>query len=149
MARQSGAGAEQSRVARLRPQPLCRYDERSAPYGLFTGELPKGLPAMARVVYARRPGSLVAVSLAHLAEHKTIEYEGATFAWKAGKATALGASDIAKGKDVGSVEVTDAAGAALVHDVTFAFVLHAFAKNAIVLTDKGRVSLASGQVVAK
>jgi hypothetical protein len=40
-------------------------------------------------------------------------------------------------------------GPALVHDVTFAFVLHAFAKDARVLTDKGTISLATGDPVSR
>ncbi len=128
--------------------PYVGYDERSAPYALFQGDLPKGLPAMARVVVARRPQGQVAVALAFLAERGRIEHEGVVFSWRAGQTSALGSADIATGREVGNVEVTDAAGAALVHDITFAFVLHAFAKDAVVLTEKGRVSLATGAPIA-
>jgi hypothetical protein len=128
--------------------PYAGYDERSAPYPLFQGDLPKGLPAMARVVVARRPQGQVAVSLAFLAERGRIEHDGVVFSWRAGQTSALGSADIAKGREVGNVEVADAAGAALVHDITFAFVLHAFVKDAVVLTEKGRINLATGAVVA-
>jgi hypothetical protein len=126
--------------------PYAGYDERNAPYPLFQGDLPMGLPAMARVVYARTPSGPIAVSLALLAQNNRIEHAGMIFAWKPGQATALGSSEIAKGRDVGSVEVTDSSGAPVVHDVTFAFVLYAFARDAVVLTEKGRVSLRSGAV---
>jgi hypothetical protein len=63
-----------------------------------------------------------------------------------GQASALGGAEIAKGKDVGTVEVTAKDGAPLAYDVTFAFVLNAFAKNATVLTDNGTVNLATGAI---
>jgi hypothetical protein len=126
--------------------PYFEYEDRAGPYDLlFTGDFPRGLPAMARVVVARTAPGQIAVSLAVLAERARIEVDGVVFAWRAGQASALGAATIAEGRDVGTVEVTDVAGAALVHDVTFAFVLHAFAKNARVLTEKGMISLATGE----
>jgi hypothetical protein len=129
--------------------PYVGYDDRSAPYELFQGNLPKGVPAMARVVVARRPIGPVSVTLSLLAERGRIVHEGVTFKWQAGQTTALGASDITKGRDVGSVEVTDAGGAPLVYDVTFAFVLHAFQKDAVVLMEKGRVNLTTGAIVTQ
>jgi len=123
--------------------PYVNYDEGLAP-ALFWGELPKGLPAMARVVVARVANGPVAVSLALLAKRGQIDHQGIAFAWRAGQASALGSAEIAKGKDVGAVEVTKD-GAALVHDVTFAFVLNAFVKGAVVLTEKGLVDLATGE----
>jgi hypothetical protein len=67
-----------------------------------------------------------------------------SFVWRSGQASALGSAEIAKGKDVGSVDVTKD-GSALVHDVTFAFVLNAFAKDVVVLTDNGAVNLTTGE----
>lgn len=132
----------------LRPygrNPYVAYDDGKAPLPLFKGELPRGLPAMARVVVARTAKGPAAVSLATLAQRARIEYGGAIFTWRAGQASALGDGNIAKGKDVGNVEVTDAKGAALVHDITFAFVLNAFRKDARVLTEKGVIKLATGE----
>lgn len=128
--------------------PYVGYDERPTPL-LFNGDLPKGLPAMARVVVARDGARKVAVSMAVLAQRGTLETDGIVFLWRPGQATALGNSDIAKGKDVGSVEVTNKNGAAMVYDVTFAFVLNAFLKDAIVLTENGKVNLATGAPVPR
>jgi len=128
--------------------PYAGYDEAATPI-LFRGELPRGLPAMARVVVARTPQGPVAVSLAYLAQRERIAHQGVVFTWRSGQASALGAADIAKGKDVGNVEVSDAGGAPLVHDITFAFVYNAFVKDATVLTDKGVVSLAGGEPAAQ
>lgn len=123
--------------------PYLNYDEGLAPV-LFRGELPKGLPAMARVVVARTGEGPVAVSLAFLAQRGRIDHRGVSFVWRSGQASALGSAEIAKGKDVGSVDVTKD-GSALVHDVTFAFVLNAFAKDVVVLTDNGAVNLTTGE----
>ncbi len=135
----------------LRPygrNPYVAYDDGSAPLPLFKGELPRGLPAMARVVVARTANGPFAVSLATLAERARIEYGGAVFTWRAGQASALGDRDIAKGRDVGNVEVSDESGTAIIHDVTFAFVLNAFVKDALVLTEKGVIKLATGEPAA-
>lgn len=124
--------------------PYTGYDEAAAPM-LFRGELPRGMPAMARVVVARTPKGQVAVSLSYLSQLERIEHEGVIFTWRSGQATALGGSEIAEGKDVGNVEVFDASGAPLVHDIVFAFVYNAFVKDATVLTEKGIVSLSNGK----
>lgn len=126
--------------------PYAGYEDAGAPF-LFRGELPKGLPAMARVVVARGRQQPLAVSLALLAQRGEIKRDGVTFKWREGQASALGHVDIAKGKDVGTVEVLGPGGAPLVHDVTFAFVFNAFVKDAVVLTDKGLVRLATGETV--
>jgi len=53
--------------------------------------------------------------------------DGIKIGWKVGQNSALHASVIAEGRDVGSVSVSDAtSGRDLVYDVTFAFVAHAF-----------------------
>ena len=49
--------------------------------------------------------------------------------WAAGQASALDSRDIAQGADVGTVRVVDAGGAAVVHDMPFAFAFHAFHPN--------------------
>lgn len=127
--------------------PYAGYEDANTPF-LFRGQLPKGLPAMARVVVARGgPQPPLAVSLALLAQRGEIKRDGVTFKWRAGQASALGHADIAKGKDVGTVEVSGPDGEALAHDVTFAFVFNAFVNNATVLTDKGLVRLATGETV--
>ena len=128
--------------------PYVDYEKASSPF-LFRGELPKGLPAMARVVIVRDGNRRAAVSLAHLSERKKIVHDGTTFSWNDGVASSLGASVIADSQDIGAVEVTDGSGKPLVHDVTFAFVLHAFVPNAKVLTKQGLVVLATGATVPR
>ncbi|MBI3435247.1 MAG: DUF3179 domain-containing protein [Proteobacteria bacterium] len=129
--------------------PYVGYDGRASPYELFSGELPRGVPAMARVVVARTPAGPVAVALALLAERGRLEHGGVIFTWRAGQASALDGADIATSRDVGSARVTAASGAALVYDVTFAFVLNAFVKDVTVLTKAGPVNLASGAPAAR
>jgi hypothetical protein len=51
---------------------------------------------------------------------------GVTLSWASGQSSALDASSIAKGRDVGTVRVRDASGKDLPHDVMFAFAFHAF-----------------------
>ena len=136
----------------LRPygrNPYVGYDKRSGPLGFFKGDLPKGMPAMAHVVVARTANGPVAIALALLAERKRVEEDGVIFTWRPGQASALGSGEIAKSHDIGNVAVTDAAGAPLVHDITFAFVFNAFVKDATVLTGKGQVNLANGERTAR
>ncbi len=126
--------------------PYANYERAQAPF-LYRGNLPKGLPAMARVVIARHGKKRPAVSLALLSERREVTLQGVTFRWRPGQASALGVSEIAKGKDVGTVEVVDSNGRPIVHDITFAFVFNAFVKDATVLTDKGLVHLATGETL--
>jgi hypothetical protein len=98
-----------------------------------------------RTVPSFTPQGPVAISLAYLSKKERIEHRDVIFTWRSGQATALGASEIVKGKVVGNVEVSDASGAPLVHDITFAFVYNAFVKDATVLTENGIISLASGE----
>jgi hypothetical protein len=125
--------------------PYVGYDTLGRPYPLFQGELPEGLPAMARVIVARRPEGRLSVSMSELSARKELTHGGLAFTWKPGLVSALDKDDIRAGREVGSVSVVDAAGQAVVHDVTFAFVLHAFDPGAIVLTSRGLVRLADGR----
>lgn len=124
--------------------PYVDYENAAAPF-LFRGELPQGVPAMARVVVVRDGKRQAAVSLAHLSARRELVHDGMTFRWQAGVASALGDALIAENRDVGTVEVTDRAGRPLVHDVTFAFVLNAFVKDATLLTENGAINLATGK----
>ena len=72
-----------------------------------------------------------------------------TFRWRPGQASALGASEIARGKDVGTVEVVDSSGQPVVHDITFAFVFNAFVEDATVLTETGLVRLTTGETLQR
>ncbi len=110
--------------------PYPGYDSRSAPYPLFQGELPAGIEPMARVVVVRSANGLHAVALAHLRERETISLsEEIELSWSGGQASALDADSVSGGRDVGTVKAvrnTRDSTEDLVHDITFAFVVHAF-----------------------
>ncbi len=102
--------------------PYRDYDTSTRPF-LYSGEMPPhDIPALARVV---RVGDR-AWPLARLAEAGEIAEAGVVLSWRAGQASALDTGRIARGRDVGSVRVRDAAGRDVAHDVMFAFAYHAF-----------------------
>jgi Protein of unknown function (DUF3179) len=122
--------------------PYAAYDTRAGPFELFKGDLPEEIDPMVRVVVVRRGDDITAVTLPHLRSARKIEVDGIRLGWREGVASALDTGEIAKGREVGSVAVTDAvSGEPLVHDVTFAFVLYAFHPDAEVLTETGAVHL--------
>jgi hypothetical protein len=102
--------------------PYVRYDSSHRPF-LYSGEMPPhDIPALARVV---RVGDQ-AWPLTRLSEEGSITENGITFSWTEGQASALDATQIGSGKEVGNVRVRDAAGQDIAHDVMFAFAFHAF-----------------------
>jgi hypothetical protein len=110
--------------------PYVGYDSSTKPF-LYAGTLPEGIEPMARVVVARPPsGPPVIVALTHLREKAVLNIGSLAFSWRAGQASALDTTEIAKGRDVGTVEVHDTADSAglrpVPYDVTFAFAAHAF-----------------------
>lgn len=122
--------------ASLRPygrNPYVNYDSRSAPYPLFTGTLPTGVNPMARVIVLRDLGEkksdIKAITLSKLRQQGTVKLGEVTLVWQKGVNSALDAAHINQGRDIGSVSATlIIAGEPqeVVHDVTFAFVYHAF-----------------------
>jgi hypothetical protein len=122
--------------------PYVGYDRREGPYPLYTGGLPAELPAMMRVVVVKTADGLVAVTLAHLRQAGQLSITGVSLSWRPGVSSALADATIAESADVGAVEAVSAAnGEPLVHDITFAFVVHAFHPDATVHTDNGPVRL--------
>ncbi|WP_206453621.1 DUF3179 domain-containing protein [Aurantimonas marina] len=108
--------------------PYVSYDSSATPF-LYRGEMPDGIEPMARVVVVReaetnKPVSIV--SLAKLRENKSLERGGYRLSWDEGQASALDTREIGKGREVGNVSVTGLDGKPAVHDITFAFVAHAF-----------------------
>jgi hypothetical protein len=102
--------------------PYRGYDTSRQPF-LYDGALPPhGLHPLERVV---RVGDR-AWPLTRLRRQRQVTEAGVTISWRSGQASALDAGRIAKGRDVGSIRVTDAAGHDVVHDVMFAFAFHAF-----------------------
>lgn len=101
--------------------PYVGYDSRAVPYGLFQGELPKDIAAMARVIVVDGE----AWSLALLRARKEINENGLVLSWAPGQSSAVDAEKIALGRDVGNVRVTRN-GQDVAHHISFAFVYRAF-----------------------
>jgi Protein of unknown function (DUF3179) len=107
--------------------PYVGYDSAGMPF-LYDGEVPTGIAPLARVVVVGEE----AWSLDRLREVGRIEAGELVLSWRLGQASALDASRIADGRDVGSVIVQRERNGRLqdvVHHVTFAFVFHAFEPN--------------------
>lgn len=111
--------------------PYVDYDSQAAPF-LYRGDLPNGIEAMARVVVVHHGAKSkpLLVALEHLRQRGPLAIEGVHLGWKAGQVSAVDAAEIARSRDVGTVEarrlVDGKPGPLLPHDVTFAFVAHAF-----------------------
>lgn len=102
--------------------PYVGYDTLARPW-LYAGDPPPhDIPMMARVVVVGDR----AWPMERLVAAGTLTEDGVTLRWAAGQASALDTGALAGGREVGDIDVTDADGTPLVHDVTFAFVFHAF-----------------------
>jgi len=102
--------------------PYRGYDSLQQPF-LYNGELPPhGIPALARVV---RVGDR-AWPLTRLSEAGELQEAGLVFSWAGGQASALDASRISRGRDVGTIRVREGQGRVVAHDVMFAFAFLAF-----------------------
>ena len=104
--------------------PYVKYDTSRRPF-LYEGDLPKNVPPMSRVVVIGNQ----AWSVDLLRQSGTVQTETHRISWIAGQNSALDTRDISKGRDVGNIVVqqkADAGWVDAVHDVTFAFVFHAF-----------------------
>ncbi|TVR95315.1 MAG: DUF3179 domain-containing protein [Rhodospirillales bacterium] len=112
--------------------PYVGYDTARAPF-LYRGPLPEGIEPMIRVVVVDGE----AWSLPLLRERGTIQQGDLTLSWVPGQRSALDTRIIAEGRDVGNVVVQRGSGDAardVVHDVTFAFVFHAFHPDGVIHT---------------
>ena len=112
--------------------PYVNYDSRRAPYPLFKGELPTDINPMARVIVFRDGDKQRAITMAKLRQSGETMLGDVKLSWRKGVASALDAAIIDEGRDVGAVSVTrmiDGKSQDVVHDVTFAFVFHAFHPN--------------------
>lgn len=110
--------------------PYVGYDSASEPF-LYRGSYPENIAPMARVVAVGND----AWSLALLQEKGTLESGDLLLSWQAGQSSALDDQEIGLGRDVGNVAVQRRVGEALVdvpHEVTFAFVFHAFRPDGII-----------------
>ena len=104
--------------------PYRGYDSSPRPF-LFRGDMPDGIAPLAYVVSVEGE----AWSLDLLQAEGTIETDDLLISWTPGMASALDASVISQGRDLGNVVVqrkTDAGLEDAVHDLTFAFSFNAF-----------------------
>ena len=79
-----------------------------------------------------------AVALPLLAREKRLEENEIVLTWEQGQASALDATTIAEGRDVGNVEafrLVDGKKVPVIHDITFAFVVNAFEPTLIIRTE--------------
>lgn len=100
--------------------PYKGYDSMPVPF-LYDGSMPEGLAPMARVVVI---GDM-AWSLAMLREKGWWSDGDLMITWEPGQNSALDTRKIAEGRDIGNVVVTRD-GTDVAHEITFAFVFHAF-----------------------
>ncbi|MDP6882701.1 MAG: DUF3179 domain-containing protein [Rhodospirillales bacterium] len=119
--------------ARIRPygrNPYAYYDSKSRPM-LYRGDFPDGIEPMVRVVAIGDE----AWSLPLLRDKGTITQGDIVIRWVAGQNSALDTRLIAEGRDVGNIVVQRRQGDTLedvTHDVTFAFVFHAFRPDGVI-----------------
>jgi hypothetical protein len=112
--------------------PYAGYDSRTGPYGFFQGELPEDIGAMVRVVVVDGE----AWSLPLLSTKKIIKTaDGIEISWQAGQNSALDSRNISASRDVGNITVRKQTGGKwqdIAHDITFAFVFHAFHPKGVI-----------------
>jgi len=112
--------------------PYVKYDSAQYPF-LYQGTLPKGINPMVRVVAIGNE----AWSLPLLRQKGRVTQGDLVLTWEPGQNSALDTGRISQGRDVGNVVVQRLVGGAprdVVHDVTFAFVFHAFQKDGVIHT---------------
>ena len=113
--------------------PYVGYDSAKVPF-LFRGDLPDGIAPMVRVVAVGGE----AWSLPLLRKKGKIIKGDLVLSWEAGQNSALDTRVIRRGRDVGNVVVQRRNGDGfedVVHDVTFAFVFHAFHPEGTIHTE--------------
>ncbi len=119
---------ESGSLARYGVNPYTGYDSASRPF-LYRGEMPKGINPMERVIVIREGAKQIAVSMLTIRKKGKMNLSGYDISWTKGQASALDTSKISEGREVGNITVTrmkDGKRQDVVHDITFAFVAHAF-----------------------
>ncbi len=104
--------------------PYRGYDTSARPF-LYGGEMPKGIKPLAYVLAIGDQ----AWSLDLLRREKRVEFGELVITWTPGQNSALDHYRIGQGRDIGNIVVQRRTAGGLVdavHDLTFAFVFHAF-----------------------
>lgn len=117
--------------------PYAGYDSAGHPF-LYRGEIPEGVPPMARVVAVGRE----AWSLELLRQRRQIETGNFVVSWEAGQASALDTQQVAAGRDVGNILVqrrTESGLEDAAAMITFAFAFFAFHPDGVLHTPDGAV----------
>lgn len=112
--------------------PYVGYDSAAFPF-LYRGDMPTGIKPMVRVIAVENE----AWAMPLLRDRGSIDTGSLILSWNAGQNSALDSSDIADGRDVGNIIVQRRENGQLVdviHDVTFAFVFHAFRPDGTIHT---------------
>jgi hypothetical protein len=110
--------------------PYVGYDGSAWPF-LYRGSMPEGIAPMAYVVAIGKQ----AWPLDLLKAKKTVTTDRYRLTWAPGQNSALDSGEIAKGRDIGNLVVEKNAGGGwvdAVHDLTFAFVFHAFVPDGVI-----------------
>jgi hypothetical protein len=111
--------------------PYVGYDSASFPF-LYRGDMPENINPMARVVALDNQ----AWTLDLLRREESITTGDITISWSSGQNSVLDTGTISQGRDVGNVLVQRNDGnnamVDVVHDVTFAFVFHAFRPDGVI-----------------
>jgi hypothetical protein len=128
--------------------PYVAYDTVGKRPFLFSGELPPNIDPMERVVAVERgPDRYEAWSLTLVREQVEIRRGDLIISWKPGQASALDASDVAGGRDIGTVTVlreTESGSEPVVFDTPFAFAFHAFRPDAPIHVEAQRRAIPKG-----
>ncbi|TCD14269.1 DUF3179 domain-containing protein [Oricola cellulosilytica] len=113
--------------------PYAGYDT-ARPF-LYDGQLPPDIEPMERVVVVRRDGEEpLIVTLNKVREDNGLREGDYQVEWAPGQRSALDTSQIAKGREVGTITVQKG-GRDVPYDVTFAFVAHAFYPDVAIRKD--------------
>ncbi len=110
--------------------PYAGYDGSALPF-LYRGAMPKGIAPMAYVVAIGNE----AWPLELVRKNKIVTTDRYRLSWTPGQNSALDSGEIAKGRDIGNLVVERNAGGGwvdAVHDLTFAFVFHAFVPDGVI-----------------
>lgn len=110
--------------------PYARYDAETGLPLLYSGELPPGIPAMARVISVEdKNGNMLAWSLGLIRRQKEIRHGDLVLRWVKGQSSVLDRELVVLGRDVGNISVQRDQNGTLVdlpHHEAFAFAFHAF-----------------------